>query len=417
VSLNGAVEILKLARLVGAEAGELSYLQYVAPQDIRDLREQVTVVMFAADRQMLQRVALAAKLIPGKLAAVIGERAFGPLLCARVTGLLEPSRAVEIAGRLSSEFLAEVAVMLDPRRASRVIAEIPPQQIADITAVLAEREEFIAMGGFVGHLPEASLRAATDAVDDETLLLTAHVIENKSNLGALVGLLSEQRLESIIATAHELELWVEALDVLSFVSESQRGMLGDIAAAQADEVLDGMVRTAQRDGLWADVLPVTRAMSPDSRARFAKLKPIQTKPMLASIVDAASQRSLWPELLVLLPLLPAAARRRVAALGTGLGRTIFEQIIRAAYEHGLWPPLVAFATDLEQRPQRQVAELIAGVEDEMLDSLLDAIAEEGLHRDLAGVLSTLDGAKGERFARRLDRRENGALLCEALESG
>ena len=96
MSPDGGVEILKLARVVGAEPEDLSYLQDVAPQDLRDLREQVTVAMFEADRQLLQRVAAATKLIPAKLAAVIGERAFGPLLCARLTGLLEPSRAVDI---------------------------------------------------------------------------------------------------------------------------------------------------------------------------------------------------------------------------------------------------------------------------------------------------------------------------------
>ena len=136
--------------------------------------------MFDADRQMLQRVASATKLIPSKLAEVIGERAFGPLLCARLTGLLEPSRAVDVAAKLPTPFLADLAVALDPRRASRVIAEIPPRQIAEITRLLAEREEFIAMGGFVGHLSEAALRAAIDVVSDEALLRTAYVVESRA---------------------------------------------------------------------------------------------------------------------------------------------------------------------------------------------------------------------------------------------
>jgi len=151
--LNVDVEILKLARLIDCDASGLDYLRGVEAQEIRDLREQVTVTMFEADRQMLQRVATAARLIPTKLAALIGERAFGPLLCARLTGLLEPSRAVDVAAKLPTPFLTDLAVQLDPRRASRVIAEIPPTQIADITRVLAEREEYIAMGGFVGTCP------------------------------------------------------------------------------------------------------------------------------------------------------------------------------------------------------------------------------------------------------------------------
>ncbi len=321
-ALSTDVEILKLARLVGCDAGDLGYLRYVDAQEVRDLREQVTVVMFDADRQMLQRVAAAVKLIPSKLAAVIGERAFGSLLCARLTGLLEPSRAVDIAAKLPTQFLADLAIALDPRRASRVFAEIPPKQIAEITRVLAEREEYIAMGGFVGHLSEAALRAAIGVVSDEAVLRTAYVVESKGSIGALVAIIPVPRLESIIATANADGLWLEALDVLRWVDERQRGQLGDIAAAQADEVLDGMIKAAQKHLLWDDVLPVTRAMSPESRARFAALKAIQTRPVLASIVDAASRHNLWPEVLQLLPLLPAAARRRVAALGTGFDRPV-----------------------------------------------------------------------------------------------
>ena len=376
-------EILKLARVLGAEPEDLSYLQGVAPQDLRDLREQVTVAMFEADRQLLQRVAAVTKLVPAKLAAAIAERAFGPLLCARVTGLLEPSRAVDIAARLATDFLADLAVELDPRRASRVIAEIPPEQVAEITSELAEREELIAMGGFVGHLPEAALRAALDALDDETLLLTAYVVEAKANLAPLVELLPPERLETIIRTAAELDLWPEALDVLGHVSERQRGQLGDLAAAQDDAVLDTMVLAAQRDGLWGDVLPVTRAMSPDSRARFAKLASVQARPVLASIVDAASEHGLWPELLMLLPQLPTDARRCVAELGMRFEQPVLEQIIRAAHEHGLWPPLVVFVVELEDRMQVRIAEIVAA-EDDVCDGLLAAVTAEGLEARVAG---------------------------------
>ena len=417
-ALNTDVEIVKLARLVGCERGELDYLRYVDAQELRDLREQVTVVMFDADRQMLQRVASATKLIPSKLAAVIGERAFGPLLCARLTGLLEPSRAVDVAAKLPTPFLADLAVALDPRRASRVIAEIPPQQIAEITRLLAEREEFIAMGGFVGHLSEAALRAAIDVVSDEALLRTAYVVESKGSLGALVATLHADRLESIIATANASGLWVEALDVLRYVDERQRGQLGDIAAGQADEVLDGMIKAAQKHLLWDHVLPVTRAMNAESRARFAALKAIQTRPVLASIVDAASRHSLWPELLGLLPVLPAAARRRIAALGTGFGRPVLAQLVGAAHGHGLWGPLLGFATELERRTQLDIAKLVAAVEDEILDGLLDAVWEQRLEPELAQIASLLPakamGAIGDRLVTR-GGEEFVAALREAAD--
>jgi hypothetical protein len=417
--LNATVEVIKLARLVGAEPEDLAYLEQVDAQDIRDLREQVTVVMFDADRQMLQRVAAATRLIPAKLAAAIGERAFGALLCARVTGLLDPNRAVDIANHLPVPFLADLCLHLDPRRASRVIGEMPPRMVSAIAEELAAREEYITMGGFVGHLSKAALLGALEAISNEDVLLTAYVVESKQSLGALVALLPEERLEEIIRTASSAGLWPEALDVLGHVSERQRGTLGDLAAAQPDEVLNSMVRAAQRDGLWSAVLPVTRAMSLASRKRFAKLGSIQTRPVLATIVDAAAQDSLWPELLILLPLLPAAARRRVAALATSFGRQVFERIVTAAHEEELWPALIAFSTELDQAPRESIAKLIDQSDDAVLDSLLAAVDEARLEHELAAVLGQLAAAGQRRLAKRIAVRAPADLvlgLTEAAEA-
>jgi len=399
------VEIVKLARLLGTEPEVIGYLRDVDWHDIRDVREQASATMFEGDRQQLQRVASATKLVPPKISATIGERAFGPLLAARVTGLIEPSRAVDIASHLPTHFLAEVAEQIDPRRASRVIAEIPPRQIAAITQELTKRGDHVTMGRFVGHLSEAALKAALETVDDASLLRTAYVVESKGSLGALVAIIPEARLHDVMCTATECDLWREALDVLRHVSAAQRGMLGDIAAAQDDNVLAGLVQAAQRDNLWADVLPVTRAMSEAGRARFAKLGPIQTRPVLSSIVDAATQRGLWPELLTLLPLLPAASRRRVAALGTGFGRSILAQIVHAAHQEGLWAPLLGFIVELDVRTQRDAAKLIRACDDEMLDGLLDAIEQDGLEEEfgvLTGRLAAADMRELEKRMAALD---------------
>jgi hypothetical protein len=418
--LSPAVEVRKLARLIEADVEDLAYLERLEGQAIRDLRDQVTVAIFDADRQLLQRVAKATKLIPTKLAAVIGERAFGALLCARVTGLLDPNRAVDIAKHLPVPFLAELCLHLDPRRASRVIGEMPPATVAAIAAELVAGEEYITMGGFVGHLSKAALLAALEVVDDESLLRTAYVIEAKQNLGSLVALLPDERLEDIVATASSADLWTEALDVLGHVSERQRGALGDIAAAQDDEVLDSMVRAAQRDGLWADVLPVIRAMSPESRKRFATLKSIQTRPVLATIVDAAAEDSLWAELLVLLPLLPAAARRLVAALAASFDRQVLEQIISAAHEEELWPALIAFAAELDEAPRQNIAKVIDRSEGDVLESLLTAVDDAGLEAELVAVIGQLSAAGQRRVGARMAAAPAellAALTAAADEAG
>jgi len=72
------VEILKLARLLRTDPDEIAYLRDVDWQDIRDVREQASATMFDGDRQQLQRVASATKLVPSKITATITSARSGP---------------------------------------------------------------------------------------------------------------------------------------------------------------------------------------------------------------------------------------------------------------------------------------------------------------------------------------------------
>lgn len=191
--MNTEAEILKLARLLSLAPGELSYLERVPPEDLRILREQITETLFSAHEAVLRRLAVASRLLPVGLVASLGQGTFGPMLSARIAGLLEPERAVEIAQQMSAEFLAEVAIELDPRRASAVIAGISPGRILEITRELARREEYVTMGRFVSHLSDDALAAALTALDDESLAQTAFVLEDGDQDGRLERLLEERR--------------------------------------------------------------------------------------------------------------------------------------------------------------------------------------------------------------------------------
>ncbi|MBV9311284.1 MAG: hypothetical protein JOZ73_10645, partial [Solirubrobacterales bacterium] len=169
------VEIVKLARLLEREPESLSYLDAVAPEEIRVLRDQTTEVLFKANGTTLTRLAAASRLLPVGVVATIGERAFGPRLSARMAALLDPDRAVEMASKLPVEFLADVAVDIDPRRAKDLLAGIPPDQVAAITRELARRQEYVTIGRFVGQLPDGAIRAGLDELDDATLLRVAFV--------------------------------------------------------------------------------------------------------------------------------------------------------------------------------------------------------------------------------------------------
>lgn len=212
--LRSRAEVMKLARLLRRRPEQLSYLERLPPEDVQRLREQVTDMLFDAHDATLQRLAAASRLLPVGLVAMIGEHAFGPTLSARVAALLDPDRAVGMAEKLPTEFLAEIAIDVDPRRSSGVIGRMPPAQIRRVTRELVRRGEYVTMGRFVGHLSEPALRASMTELDDATLLRTAFVLEERDRLDALAELVGQDRIAGLLEVAEEEGLWAEALDLL-----------------------------------------------------------------------------------------------------------------------------------------------------------------------------------------------------------
>jgi hypothetical protein len=252
--LQGHAEVAILARLLGREPGELNYLAQLPTEDIRQLRDGVTEVLYDGDGGSLRRLAAASRLLPTGLTATIGQRAFGPLLSARLAGMLDPDRAVEVASKLPPPFLADVAVELDPRRASELISRIEPALIAEVTAELVGRDEYVTMGRFVGHLSDEAVRAALGSMDDGALLNVAFVLEDKTQLARLLSNLSRTRVAGILRAAADGDLWVEALDLLNHLSTRQRRDMVAATLALEEAALDAILDAVIEHDLWAEAV-------------------------------------------------------------------------------------------------------------------------------------------------------------------
>ncbi len=313
MNLESHAEVMKLARLLGTTPERLEYLGRLDPADTRALRERANDVFHEDDRR-LGRVALASKIPPAAVTAWIAQHLFGPLLCARVAGLLDTRRAVDLAKRMPPEFLAKLAMHLDPRRARDIIFALPPVLIGKVADELNRRDEHIAMGRFVGNMTDDALRACFAVIDDATLLRISYFVEEKDQLDHVVGLLEVERVRGAMRDATAQDLWPQALDLLTRVTPSRAGWLADLAAEEEDDVLGGMVFAAQRDGLWDVVLPVVRNMSEEGRQRFALLPALHAPEVLTAVFDAAVDGDLLPDLLPLAALLPEDARQVIADL-------------------------------------------------------------------------------------------------------
>lgn len=254
--LQAQVEVLKLARLLDREPDGLAYLRALSPDDLRSLREGVTGALFDGRDGSLGRVAAASRLLPTGLTANISQRAFGPLLSARLAGLLDTDRAVDVAGKLPPSFLADIAIEMDPRRATELISRISPQLIAQVTQELGRRGEYVAMGRFVGHLNDEAVDAALETMDDRALLQVAFVLEDKAQLPRLVDHLHAARVSGIIAAAARDGEWVRALDLLNHLAPSQRAPFVAATLALGEPVLQEVLAAVVAHDLWPEILLV-----------------------------------------------------------------------------------------------------------------------------------------------------------------
>ncbi|HEY5195792.1 MAG TPA: hypothetical protein VIJ51_02060 [Solirubrobacteraceae bacterium] len=385
ITLAGHAEVLKLARLLGTSTDRLAYLERLSPEEIREVRERASDVLFDVDGHRFRLIALASKLPPAAVTAVIAEHAFGPLLCARITALLEVKRAVDLAERLPRKFVAALAINLDPRRAKDIVAAIPPYLIAEVAAELTRDREYVAMGRFVGYLTDDAIKAAFRVIDDASLLRISYFVEVDEHLDHVVGLLEETRIRGAIRAATAEDLWPQALDLLSRVSPQRAGRLADLAAEEDDSVLEGMVATAQRDGLWDVVLPVTNEMSQAGLARFTSLPALHDPDVLRAMVGVAIVSHV--EVLPLVSLLPLHARA-----------IVWKEIVRLG---GMAPP-----------------PLVGAVLGQALDLGIDGIIEEFVGAILDGdllapslqIFAGLDSSLRARLAAEAGRISSGQRL-------
>jgi hypothetical protein len=332
--LDSRAEVLKLARLLDVKPDELSYLSGLPSGELRVLRDRATDRLFTS-APGLARAAAAAKLIPSGLVATISQRAFGPMLCARAAGGADTAKAIEVARRLPATFLADVAVHLDPRRTAEIIAEVPEEVVVPVAEELGRRREHVTMGRFLAFVPDSAVAAAIGALDDETMLRTAFVLEHKDRLDHAIGLLPPERLPGIIDTASRLELWPEALDLLAHVSDERLGPIAGVVAELPPDLVASLVGAVSADGLWESLLPVVRLMADDARVRVAAMPAFHETDVLADILRAATAEDadgLWVELVPLLDALPPEALTRVAGLVTDLDPAALDRLLREAID-------------------------------------------------------------------------------------
>lgn len=288
-SVDDRAEILRLARLLRKKPAELSFLLEVEDADLRVFRDQVTDALFSAHAGAIRRLGSAARLLPNPVIVKVGEKVFGPLLCARIAGELDPAKATDLAKRLPVSFLADVAVELDPRRAQGIIVSLPTDTIVATAVVLAGREDWITLGRFVGFLPAEKIAACLRSLDDVHILRTAFAVDDVSAVPAVIDLLPDGRLVALLRAASDENLWPTLLSIVERLRDDQVVELAGVLGGLDDDVLEGLLAAAAEQDLWDKLLPLAAALPADAQrvlAGSAERLDAETRAMIAQRAEA-----------------------------------------------------------------------------------------------------------------------------------
>ena len=357
-------EIDKLAVTVGVDAERLGFLAEVAPQELRSLRIAIYERLFDQDRVLFERLALAAARLPPRVAARLAERAFGPLITARVAAELAPGPALAVAQSLSIEFFADVCGYLDPRRTRDMIARLPVDTIVPLAQELVRRGEHMTISRFVDFVTDEQTRAVVEAIGDEAgLLRIAFYMGSKNRTDHLFRTLPRDRIERMIQRVEEEpgELLPAFLSVLFHVSYALKRELGDIIATQNQSVLIGYVTAAQSQALWADVLPVVAGMSLAARTAVVNLDALADPDVQRSIVETTDARGLWGSVLPLIAMMGDDNRDSVAAIMSELSGEALRRACDAALMGEQWEVLLDLVRRMPEGKHRELAAIVASL--------------------------------------------------------
>lgn len=374
--LQVAAETLKLERLVGVEEGAFGFLDDCDPDDIRRVREGATDLLFEAGGSTFARLGAAAKLIPSPLVASISERSFGPLLCARAAGSVDPAKAIDVAKRLSPGFLADATVELDPRRVVDIISGVPVRLVEPVARELGDRGEHVTMGRFLAFVSDEAIVAAMGALSDEAMLRTAFVLEHKDALDHAVGLLPPERMPDVLRCASRLGLWPQALDLLDHLSDGKRGEIADVIATLDADSVRRLVEAVDEQDLWGSLLPVVDVMSPHGRRELAAHPAFHAPEILRSIVEAAALDGYWVELVPLIDALPSDAVALLPPIVSGLDHATLEAMLRQAVANAdTLIPLAHLLADLDERGQQSVIDVVDGADRDLGELLVAGLTD------------------------------------------
>jgi hypothetical protein len=227
-SMETRAELLKLARVMSIDPNELAFLEGGDPEELRELRASIADRLLAVDREHFERIVALGRHLPDRVAAGLTQHALGAQLSGRAASLLTADELADFADRLPADFVADVAAVMDLRSVGSLLDQIDQAKVVEVTRVLAERQDWVTMGAFGGRIRRDALIQVIDMLDGEALARVGFLLENRSRLDEIQGLLDDEKLRELLIAAGECDLIPETIYLVDALSNNSVVRVGRI---------------------------------------------------------------------------------------------------------------------------------------------------------------------------------------------
>ena len=354
--LDSSAELVKLGQLLHVPSAELQFLEGMSLPTLIKVRELSTDKLFNDGSKLFQKLASASKLMPIGVTASIGEKIFGAMLCARIASQMPYQRAIDLAKKMTTPFLATVTLELDPRRVKDIIQHMPLENLQAVANELLKHRHYMVMGRLVNFMTASNLKVILNGINsEEALLHIGFFIEGKHQLSDIIRLLPKERLQKLISYLQlHAELWPEALALMVHLEDDLKREMGDISADLGEPVLNGLVKAVYERQLWQDALPLFATMSPSTQLQLISTATLNDRGVLKSAITSTDKFALWATLLPLVEFMSHAQQHLLAELVMEEREDLQFRLIDAAYQHHLWQPLFDIMHALTEDKQHNI---------------------------------------------------------------
>lgn len=274
-SMETRAELLKLARVLSIDPDELAFLEGADAAELQELRASISDRLLARDHEHFERIVALGRHLPGRVTAGLTEHALGAQLSGRAASLLTADELADFAERLPADFVADVAAVMDLRSVGSLLDRIDAAKVVEVTGVLAKRQDWVTMGAFAGRIQRPALIQAIDMLDGEGLARVGFLLEDRSRLDEIQGLLDDQKLRKLLIAAGECDLIPETIYLVDALNDDSVARVGRVLGNLGKERQDAFALKLLQD---ADLLSAAQRL-------------IDSCPPVQAAIDRAKSRA------------------------------------------------------------------------------------------------------------------------------